>query len=241
MDRKVDQRADYTDYSFLYDAAASARRNYWHDNNGNPLARPARSTSSATTASQGEQRARASPRRPRRPLPLHRRRLPGAAGALDHPGLPDPRPRLRRSRCTGWPGTIWLTDQNARRPRRRRVRRGVLRHHPAADAHRRHPRLLRTTTRLYGFFGFGEGYNRSPATLRHGRHGSELPGRQAWKNAPCVNLDKGVSGTGETHKVNLNYNDRRPTRMVYATYSTGYRPGGNQPQRQLRRPIRPTI
>ena len=51
---------------------------------------------------------------------------------------------------------------------------------------------------------------------------------------PCVNVypegassptPKVVDETGETHKINLSWNID-PDRMVYATYSTGFRPGG---------------
>jgi len=42
----------------------------------------------------------------------------------------------------------------------------------------------------------------------------------------CVNVDKGYKESGETHKVSLNW-QVTPDKMVYATYSTGFRPGGN--------------
>jgi outer membrane receptor protein involved in Fe transport len=45
-------------------------------------------------------------------------------------------------------------------------------------------------------------------------------------NRPCVNTDKRVVQHGETHKVNLQY-QIDPDVMVYATWSTGFRPGGN--------------
>jgi iron complex outermembrane receptor protein len=74
---------------------------------------------------------------------------------------------------------------------------------------------------LFGFFGFnggnsGEGSCKpaaSPATI--------IP--NYW---PCINTNKKVVENGETHRLNLTYqidNDR----MVYGTYSTGFRPGGN--------------
>ena len=42
----------------------------------------------------------------------------------------------------------------------------------------------------------------------------------------CSNLNKTARGAGETHKLNLTW-QIDPSRMVYATYSTGFRPGGN--------------
>ena len=42
----------------------------------------------------------------------------------------------------------------------------------------------------------------------------------------CPNVDKRYVQSGETHKVNLAW-QVTPTKMLYATYSTGFRPGGN--------------
>lgn len=42
----------------------------------------------------------------------------------------------------------------------------------------------------------------------------------------CKNVDKVYKESGETHKVNLTW-QVDPARMVYLTYSTGFRPGGN--------------
>lgn len=45
-------------------------------------------------------------------------------------------------------------------------------------------------------------------------------------NRPCDNVDKKYKETGETHKVNLSW-QVTPEKMIYTTYSTGFRPGGN--------------
>lgn len=42
----------------------------------------------------------------------------------------------------------------------------------------------------------------------------------------CNNFNKKAVNSGETHKVNLTWRID-PDRLIYATYSTGYRPGGN--------------
>ena len=45
----------------------------------------------------------------------------------------------------------------------------------------------------------------------------------------CVSINKEAKDTGETHKVSLSW-QVDPTKMIYATYSTGFRPGGiNRP------------
>jgi len=42
----------------------------------------------------------------------------------------------------------------------------------------------------------------------------------------CPNIDKKYKENGETHKINLTWKVD-PDRMIYVTYSTGFRPGGN--------------
>lgn len=72
-------------------------------------------------------------------------------------------------------------------------------------------RLFRAENTLVGFSGFA-GNTAScfgPATA----------------GGPCDNIDKSFEEESETHRVSLSY-DIDDDRMVYATYSTGYRPGG---------------
>ncbi len=69
---------------------------------------------------------------------------------------------------------------------------------------------------LYGFFGFQSycdryGFGSYPVVPNY---------------RPCVDTNKKVVEDGETHKVTLTY-QVDPDRLVYATYSTGFRPGGN--------------
>jgi outer membrane receptor protein involved in Fe transport len=44
-------------------------------------------------------------------------------------------------------------------------------------------------------------------------------------DVPCVNVNADVKESGETHKVNLSWKID-PERLIYFTYSTGFRPGG---------------
>ncbi len=68
---------------------------------------------------------------------------------------------------------------------------------------------------LYGFFGF-----QSYCDI------AVVPSPVVPNYRPCVNLNKKVVEDGETHKVTLTY-QIDPDLMVYGTYSTGFRPGGN--------------
>ncbi|WP_309643825.1 TonB-dependent receptor, partial [Phenylobacterium sp.] len=45
------------------------------------------------------------------------------------------------------------------------------------------------------------------------------------EGGPCTNVDKSVKETGETYRLNAQYKFD-DDRMVYVTYSTGFRPGG---------------
>ena len=81
---------------------------------------------------------------------------------------------------------------------------------------------------LYGFFGYGINElvpGNGPATGQKFCLAQNYP-PGGDTNRPCINTDKRVTETGETHKVNLTY-QIDSDHMVYGTYSTGYRPGGN--------------
>jgi outer membrane receptor protein involved in Fe transport len=59
----------------------------------------------------------------------------------------------------------------------------------------------------------------------HGTGESACFGPPSVPNSPCTNLDSTIKHTGETHKLSLTY-DVDDSKMVYVTYSTGFRPGG---------------
>jgi outer membrane receptor protein involved in Fe transport len=82
---------------------------------------------------------------------------------------------------------------------------------------------------LWGFFGFNDnGYSGNGEALcaLQGNPILTTPGVYTGGNMPCVNTNKKVVENGETHKVNLTY-QLTPDTMVYGTWSTGFRPGGN--------------
>jgi outer membrane receptor protein involved in Fe transport len=118
----------------------------------------------------------------------------------------------------GWPGTVWLTDQE--RVDRDKAIFGELSYdltdHLTASAGLRHFTFDNTLQGYYGFnstFSTHEGVATcfTPLTPFHG--------------APCSDLDRGTSGAGNTPKYNLTYKFDKE-RLVYATYSKGFRPGG---------------
>jgi iron complex outermembrane receptor protein len=72
---------------------------------------------------------------------------------------------------------------------------------------------------LNGFFGYGSGYSPSGSGVSK----CFAPASTAF--APCTNLDNRVTGSGNVPRLNLTYKIA-PDKMVYATYSKGFRPGG---------------
>ena len=83
---------------------------------------------------------------------------------------------------------------------------------------------------LTGFFGFNDnGYSTHSGEALCLAEGNPLlttPGVYTGGNLPCYNTDKKVVEHGETHRVNLQY-QLTPEVMMYGTWSTGFRPGGN--------------
>jgi outer membrane receptor protein involved in Fe transport len=117
-----------------------------------------------------------------------------------------------------FPGTIWLTQQQ-------RVDRDAavfgqatydIDDHWSATAG---IRVFETRNSLYGFYGFGEGFSSHTGQVTCFIQGNNFA------DAPCANLDKTVEEVNATFKANLQYKFD-PERMVYATVSSGYRPGG---------------
>jgi outer membrane receptor protein involved in Fe transport len=84
---------------------------------------------------------------------------------------------------------------------------------------------------LHGFFGFNNYVSTSGTTgealcLKLGNPILTIPGNYSSGKLPCVNTDKRVTENGNTHRLSLQY-QFDPDVMVYGTWSTGFRPGGN--------------
>jgi iron complex outermembrane receptor protein len=135
---------------------------------------------------------------------------------------------------TGWSDTIWLTNQ-------RRVDRDyALFGEGTFDITEQLSfnggiRLFRTRNSLKGFFGFADewsGSGNSGETLCSFQNGDPRFDESSWVpfenfagTAPCTNIDTTVKQDDYTPKVNLTYRFD-DDRMVYATWSKGFRPGG---------------
>ncbi len=215
FNRAVDTLSDYTDYSVAYDAAYGSG-NSWVDSASNILPHPQQEIIGRDRFEKGSNELRiASPSTDR---------FRFIAGLFQerqtHWIIQDYQIQGFGSQVsvTGWPNTIWLTDQN-------RIDRDEAAFGEASFDVSSHITITagirgyHYNNTLYGFYGYSAGYSSHTGESRC------IPGL-TFRNAPCVNLDKPAStGSGETHKVNATYKFDSD-KLVYFTYSTGYRPGG---------------
>lgn len=113
-------------------------------------------------------------------------------------------------------------------------------------------RFFEPETTVNGFFGFGLGFNPdrvpgtgasddpaepgspvnggdgafSPTGFGWSRNGEwRCPSQADFKDAPCQNVDRGISESDHIGRVNLSWK-ATDTALLYATWSEGYRPGG---------------
>lgn len=213
MDRRVREESDYTDYSFWYDTLYGYGA-YWTNNAGKPVD-PSQYIKAQDHFTKTSHELRLSS-----PSTDRLRFVTGLFYELQtHYILQDYLINNIGSDISvpGWPHTIWLTDQM-------RVDRDyaafgevsydILPNLTATGG----VRVFDAVNSLEGFFGFGAGYSSHTGVSQCFAPPSE-PGD------PCTNLNKAVTETGETHKVNLAWHID-DDHMVYATYSTGFRPGG---------------
>jgi outer membrane receptor protein involved in Fe transport len=228
--RHIYQKQDYADYAVFYDAVYGSGA-FWQNAAGAPLQDPEQTNLNNYHYYKYDNELRlASPSTDRlrfvvglfQEIQQHYiiqdqsfiQEAPGAANTFS-PTLSVP----------GWPGTLWLTDQ-LRKDRDyaayTEVTFDVTKHLSILAGVR--PYHYNNT--LYGFFGYSAAYD-ALSGFGAGEGVDDvncIPGK-SFLTAPCVNLNKASTGSGETHKVNLTYKFDAD-HLVYFTYSTGYRPGG---------------
>ncbi len=226
FNRWVDSLSDYTDYSVAYDQTGGYAA-YWcaqiaphgkcANGRGVPLANPQQQIFGRDRFEKGSNELRiASPADDRLRFIVglfQERQTHWIIQDYQIQGL-DPAISV-----TGWPNTFWLTDQN-------RIDRDEAAFGEATFDITKHLsvaggiRYYHYNNSLYGFFGFNDPFYSST-----GESSCVLFPGQTFRDAPCVNLNKSIADSGETHKVNLTYKID-DDRLIYFTYSTGYRPGG---------------
>ncbi|HYE42859.1 MAG TPA: TonB-dependent receptor [Caulobacteraceae bacterium] len=214
MDRDVDTRSDYSDYSYFYDTLYGYGA-YWTDDFGVPLDNPSQYIEAQDRYKRESHEIRvASPTdQPMRfVLGLfwqnqqhnieQKYKIDDLAEALE---------------VTGQDDVLWLTQQ-FREDEDRAVFGEIAYDFTDKLTVTGGLRLFQADNSLRGFFGFGTGYSGSTGEAACFA-GPILP------DSPCTNLVKRVQESGNTHRLNLTYKFDED-RMIYATWSTGYRPGG---------------
>ena len=218
LNRNIDSESDYSDYGFWYDTVASYGGSAV-DNGGN-LVNPSQYIQAKDGYRKRSHEIRISSPQDQRFRFLagffmqdqshdieQRYRLDNFADTLDIPG---------------WPDTIWLTQQDRLDDSKAifgEASFDITDQLTVTGGFRR----FEQESALKGFFGFSAGYS-SGST--YGEASCIAAGNTApYEGAPCKVFDKVIKENGTLGKFNLTYkiND---TKMIYATWSEGYRPGG---------------
>jgi outer membrane receptor protein involved in Fe transport len=222
LTREVDSNQDYADYGFFYDTFL-LYGSYFTDNAFNPI-NPAqqvegrdkyeRETYELRIASPAENRLRfiAGVFFQHAEHNIHQRYI--IEGFND------------AHEVTGWDDTIWLTEQL------RVDEESALFGEVSFDLTDRltgtlGTRLFHTENSLEGFFGFSEAFKAfyGLAPEYPGEGPLSCIGPPTVDGAPCNDLNKSTEEDGELYRANLEYNID-DDRMIYITYSEGFRPGG---------------
>ena len=223
FNRAIDSVTDYTDYSVAYDQAFGSGA-FWQDRNGNPLPTPQQEIIGRDRFEKGSNELRlASPATDRFRFIVGLFQERQSHWIIQDYQIQGFGPQIS---VPGWPNTIWLTDQD-------RVDRDEAAFGEATFDVTKHISITggirgyHYKNTLFGFYGYSAGYDALTGFgAGQGVNDANCIAGRSFRNAPCVNLDKPASdGSGETYKANATYKFD-DDRLVYFTYSTGYRPGG---------------
>jgi iron complex outermembrane recepter protein len=242
LDRKVDTESDYSDYSYWYDVYYDGLHaydpdtygifgTYFYDDDGGFI--------DISQYIQGKDRYRRYTHELRIATPAENR-LRFVGGVFAQRQVHDIEQRYlindlsAELEVTGWADTIWLTEQE--RIDRDKAIFGELSYDITDKLTvTGGVRWFEAENSLQGYFGFGDGFSgsgKSGETLcsflagdARGDTSSWVPFVNKTGTAPCTNLQRRVDEKDEIGKVNLSYKFDSD-RMVYATWSRGYRPGG---------------
>lgn len=227
LKRSVDTEQDYSDYSLFYDISYG----YVLYNDAGDLIDP-------TQYIQGKDRYKRHSHEFRVSTPAERRvRFVGGLFFQRQQHQIEQRYKVDEladdDEVAGWSDTIWLTEQE--RVDRDYAVFGEL----SFDITDKvtitgGARWFKAENSLAGFFGYGDGFSDSGSSgeaLCSRVAGDPIGDRSSFVpftavgTAPCKNLDREVDEDGVTPKVNVTYKID-DNRMVYATFSKGFRPGG---------------
>jgi iron complex outermembrane recepter protein len=148
--------------------------------------------------------------------------IPGAGG---NPYTYNPQGLAQSLDIPGVPGnSIWLTDEE--RVERDSAGFGQLTwdissHWQAVGG----LRFYEYKNSLEGFYGYSQNFHNLTGFYPGQNICAPNLGPSPFHGAPCTDLNETVSGNGRTYRATLSYKFD-PDRLMYFTYSTGFRPGG---------------
>ena len=227
MVRNQNLIADYSDYTFFYDKIYGSG-GYWKDNAGNVMdGQQLVITKGHYTKWSDELRVNTPQGQPVKATVgvFAQRQLHDIWEQYTMPGYGTGHGLADALSIPNLPNTIWLTNEQ-------RVDRdsaafgqvtwdiapgwsvtGGLRYYKAKNS-------------IEGFYGYSAAYQ-AITGYHSGMQACALIGGQnrPFQGAPCTNLYESLSESGHTQRLNLTHKFDAD-RMVYATYSTGFRPGG---------------
>ncbi len=230
LKRDVDSESDYNDYGFWYDTVYGYGA-YFYDDNGD-LVNPSQYIQAVDGYKKTSHELRISS--------PNEDRLRFVAGVFWQDQFHDIEQRYRVDglasdiSVTGWEDTIWLTKQE-RRDHDEAFFGEVTYDFTDKLTATGGMRYFRAENSLQGFFGFANGYlsqlNKPPA-VRYGEAACIVqqgaPSNWApFNGAPCSFFDKQVKESGTLGRLNVTY-EIDNQRLIYATWSEGFRPGGVQ-------------
>ena len=210
-DDRYDQ--DYSDYAFWYDTLLGYGA-YIHDDNGNLINPAQHITGSDKYRKTSNELRLSSPREDR---------FRFVVGLFDERQSHDINQQYKIDglgsdlSVTGWPDTLWLTQQ-VRDDNDQAVFGEMNFDFTDQLTGTLGGRYFRTDNSLKGFFGFSPGYSSSTGE-------AVCFDPRPFEGAPCLNLDKGIDESGSLGRANLTYKFDSD-KMIYATWSEGFRPGG---------------
>jgi outer membrane receptor protein involved in Fe transport len=214
LKRDDELNSDYSDYSFFYDQLGGYGA-YWTDESGTPLADPSQFIHAKDHYRRYSHELRISS-----PADQPLRFVAGLfTQRQEHLIFQNYQINHLASflSVTGWPGTLWLTDQ--KRIDRDYAAFGELTYDFTDKLSATLGlRYYETKNSLMGFFGFTQNYSSN--------YGEALCfSTYEFNGAPCTNLDTEVKDSGTIPKMNVTYRFDAD-HMLYATYSKGFRPSG---------------
>jgi iron complex outermembrane receptor protein len=240
MKRSTHSIADYSDYSEFYDRIYGSGHYYWLGNNGKPIMPQELVITKGYFQKWSNEVRLSTPQ----DLPVHatfgvfiQRQLHDIWEQYTMPGYGFTNPYGTLNSATPNPNgfadslsiptlanTIWLTDEQ-RVDRDQAAFTQVTWDINSQWALNGGLRYYTYDNTLQGFYGYSKGYSAlAPLTATAGE--ILCNGRPpSTPYAPCTDLNNRVTSSGNVPRANLTYKIT-PDKMVYATFSKGFRPGG---------------